>query len=41
VCGLNHAFVSGLLDGLGAAGVQARLVPRPGACCVRLSPAVA
>lgn len=36
VCGLNHAFLTGLLDGLGAADVAARLAPRPGACCVAL-----
>jgi predicted ArsR family transcriptional regulator len=39
VCGLNHAFVTGLVEGLGATGVQARLVPRPGACCVELATA--
>jgi predicted ArsR family transcriptional regulator len=38
VCGLNRTFVAGLVDGLGATGVQARLVPRPGACCVELGP---
>ena len=37
VCGLNHAFVSGLVDGLDAEGVSARLAPRPGACCVELA----
>ena len=37
VCGVNHAFVSGFLNGLGALGVQAVLVPTPGECCVRLS----
>lgn len=36
VCGLNHAFVAGLVDGLAATGVRADLVPRPGACCVTL-----
>jgi len=36
VCGLNLAFVGGLVDGL-AAGLRANLVPRPGACCVTLS----
>ncbi|MFG2099791.1 helix-turn-helix transcriptional regulator [Micromonospora echinaurantiaca] len=36
VCGLNHAFLTGLLDGLGGAGAEARLAPRPGACCVEL-----
>jgi len=37
VCAINHAFLTGLLDGLGAAAVQATLVPRPGACCVELA----
>ena len=36
VCGLNRAFLTGLVDGLGTDGVQARLAPRPGACCVEL-----
>jgi len=36
VCGLNHAFLTGLVDGLGAHGV-ARLAPRPGRCCVELA----
>jgi predicted ArsR family transcriptional regulator len=36
VCGLNHAFVTGILDGLGETRVQARTVPRPGSCCVRI-----
>lgn len=37
ICGLNHAFVGGLVDGMGATDVQARLAPRPGACCVELA----
>jgi predicted ArsR family transcriptional regulator len=36
VCGLNHSFVAGLVDGLGAT-VTARLAPRPDACCVELA----
>ena len=37
VCGLNHAFLAGLVDGLGMAGdTDARLAPRAGACCVEL-----
>jgi predicted ArsR family transcriptional regulator len=36
VCGLNHAFLAGLVDGLGAPAV-ARLAPRPGRCCVELA----
>jgi predicted ArsR family transcriptional regulator len=37
VCGLNHAFLTGLLAGLDATGVRARLAPRAGACCVELT----
>ena len=36
VCGLNHAFLTGMLAGLGARNVQAVLEPRPGECCVQL-----
>jgi predicted ArsR family transcriptional regulator len=36
VCGLNHQFVRGLVDGLHAPAVEANLAPRPGACCVEL-----
>ena len=36
VCGLNHRFVAGLVAALGAASIEARLAPRPGACCVEL-----
>lgn len=36
VCGLNHAFLTGMLDGLGARNVRAVLEPRPGECCVQL-----
>jgi len=35
VCGLNHAFLSGLVDGL-AVDADARLAPNPGGCCVQL-----
>lgn len=38
VCGLNHAFLTGLVTGLAASGVRPELVPRPGACCVELTP---
>lgn len=34
VCGMNLALADGLLDGLGDAGVTARLDPQPGQCCV-------
>jgi predicted ArsR family transcriptional regulator len=37
VCGLNHAFLAGLIDGLGAEA-EARLAPHPGRCCVELTP---
>ena len=37
VCGLNHAFIAGLLDGLEADRVGAELVPRAGECCVELT----
>jgi predicted ArsR family transcriptional regulator len=40
VCAINHAFLAGLLDGLGATTVTAALAPRPGACCVELGTAV-
>ncbi|MFI7284052.1 helix-turn-helix transcriptional regulator [Micromonospora chersina] len=36
VCGLNHAFLGGLVDGAGRGDLLPRLAPRPGACCVRL-----
>lgn len=36
VCALNHAFLSGFLDGLRATTVDATLAPREGACCVEL-----
>jgi len=36
VCGINHAYLSGLLTGLEATCVDAVLAPRPGQCCVEL-----
>ncbi|WP_194904159.1 helix-turn-helix transcriptional regulator [Catenulispora rubra] len=36
VCGINHAFVCGVLDGLETTGLDAMLAPRPGQCCVEL-----
>ena len=36
VCGINHAYLTGFLAGLGALTVGAALVPTPGECCVRL-----
>ncbi|MEX2975117.1 helix-turn-helix transcriptional regulator [Streptomyces sp. C184] len=38
VCGMNHAFIAGYLEGLKVSGVQAILAPRPGECCVQLGP---
>lgn len=37
VCGINHAYLSGLLAGLGAETVEAILDPQPACCCVRLA----
>lgn len=36
VCGLNQAFIDGLLRGLGNETVEAALEPQPGQCCVKL-----
>ena len=36
VCGINHAFLSGLVDGLDTTAVEAVLSPRAGECCVEL-----
>jgi len=33
-CGLNHAFVRGVLDGVGSDPKRAELAPAPGRCCV-------
>jgi predicted ArsR family transcriptional regulator len=38
VCGMNRAYLGGVLDGIGATGLDARLDPAPGRCCVRLEP---
>jgi predicted ArsR family transcriptional regulator len=35
VCGLNHAYLGGLVAGL-RAGARSELIPRPDACCVQL-----
>jgi predicted ArsR family transcriptional regulator len=37
VCGLNLAFVGGIVEGLGGARMAAELAPAPGRCCVRLT----
>jgi predicted ArsR family transcriptional regulator len=40
VCGLNHEYVTGLVEGIGADGrLAAELAPRPGECCVAIGPA--
>jgi predicted ArsR family transcriptional regulator len=36
ICGLNHEFMRGLVEGIRAGRVEARLAPRVGACCVEL-----
>ncbi|MGH2748810.1 MAG: helix-turn-helix transcriptional regulator [Actinomycetota bacterium] len=36
VCGLNQAFIDGVLRGLGNNSVDAALEPKPGQCCVNL-----
>ncbi|HEV2784110.1 MAG TPA: transcriptional regulator [Actinophytocola sp.] len=36
VCGINHAFLTGFLSGLGATPLRAVLTPRAGECCVEL-----
>nr|WP_262698136.1 transcriptional regulator [Streptomyces sp. NEAU-383] len=38
VCGMNHAFLAGYVNGLEVNGVRAVLAPEPGKCCVRLGP---
>ena len=36
VCGMNHALIEGVLEGLGVEELSARLEPRPGVCCVTI-----
>jgi predicted ArsR family transcriptional regulator len=38
ICGMNLAFVQGLLEAAGARGLAARLDPQPGDCCVTIGP---
>lgn len=38
VCGMNLALLQGLVQGAQGAGLQARLDPAPGRCCVVLAP---
>jgi predicted ArsR family transcriptional regulator len=37
VCGMNLAMAEGLVTGLGADGIDVRLEPMPGTCCVALT----
>jgi len=37
ICGLNHSFLAGFLNGLGAGCLTAQLAPLPEACCVEVS----
>lgn len=41
VCGMNEAFVRGVVEGLGLKRVEARLDPSPGQCCVVVAPPAA
>lgn len=41
VCGINHAFLAGFLEGLGTTSAVAVLEPQQGACCVQLRAAAA
>ena len=36
VCGMNQAYLDGLLEGLGRTDVKASLEPEPGRCCVAI-----
>lgn len=38
VCGINQAFIEGVLEGLDVGSLDAVLDPRPGECCVNLRP---
>lgn len=38
VCGMNEALLAGLVDGLRIPGIEARLEPTPGECCVVVGP---
>lgn len=39
VCGMNLAFMQGVIAGLDATGLAATLDPQPGLCCIALTPA--
>jgi predicted ArsR family transcriptional regulator len=38
VCGMNRAFIEGVVRGMGNQSVEAALEPMPGQCCVALRP---
>jgi predicted ArsR family transcriptional regulator len=38
ICGVNQAFITGILHGLGMTALEAQLAPAPGFCCVRVAP---
>jgi predicted ArsR family transcriptional regulator len=38
ICGINQAFVAGILQGLGVTSLSATLAPSADYCCVRLAP---
>ncbi len=35
ICGMNHTMLAAAVDGCGGTGLEARLEPEPGHCCVR------
>lgn len=37
VCGMNRALIQGILEGLGEAGCEASIDPRPHECCVAVT----
>jgi predicted ArsR family transcriptional regulator len=40
VCAMNHCLLDGVLDALDGTGLEARLEPDAGTCCVRFHPAI-
>lgn len=38
VCGMNLAYLEGMLDGIGATAIKPMLEPADGRCCVRFQP---
>lgn len=39
ICGMNHCLLSAAVDAVDGAGLEARLDPEEGLCCVKLHPA--